>query len=241
MACPAQYPATCDRTRRAARPRPVSGRPNCAWARMSGRRSSSARPVSASKREVVLHRSPGLTREGFDLTRHAGSLLANGDLGWIQVINFVVTGLMLVAGAAGIRRALGGGRWGPRLLAAYGVGVIGAGVFTADPTFGFPAGTPNGTGRGQRARPAAPDHRQPRVPRVHRGVLRDRPPVRCRGRASLGGVLTEHRHGLPGRFHRNRLRLRLRQPAGVVGFLLASAVGWVWISTLCARLYRQTT
>jgi len=31
-------------------------------------------------------------RPGFDITRHALSLLSNGDLGWIQISNFLITG-----------------------------------------------------------------------------------------------------------------------------------------------------
>jgi heme A synthase len=34
--------------------------------------------------------------------------------------------------------------WGPRLVAVYGVGLVGAGVFVADPMNGFPPGTPDG-------------------------------------------------------------------------------------------------
>ena len=49
-----------------------------------------------------------LTRDGFDLSRHAWSLLANGDLGWIQIANFIVTGLMIVAAAVGPAPALAG-------------------------------------------------------------------------------------------------------------------------------------
>ncbi len=88
-----------------------------------------------------------LTRDGFDATRHQWSLLANGDLGWIQVTNFVLTGLMLVAFGVGLRRALAPGRastWAPRLVAAYGLSLVAAGVFRADPALGFPAGTPDG-------------------------------------------------------------------------------------------------
>jgi len=84
-----------------------------------------------------------LTRPGFELTRHAWSLLSTGELGWIQVVNFVATGLMVVAGAAGLRRA-GAGRWTPRLVAGYGASLVAAGVFRADPTEGFPVGTPAG-------------------------------------------------------------------------------------------------
>lgn len=90
-----------------------------------------------------------LTRDGFDLTRHQWSLLANGGPGWIQVVNFMLAGLMTIAGAVGLRRALASGRsatWGPRLVGVFGLGLIGAGVFRADPALGFPPGAPDGVG-----------------------------------------------------------------------------------------------
>ncbi|MEV0585266.1 DUF998 domain-containing protein [Nonomuraea sp. NPDC050310] len=80
-----------------------------------------------------------LTREGFDLTRHPVSVLSNGDAGWIQIANFLVTGALTLAFAAGLARA-GEGRWAPRLIALYGLGVVGAGLFAADPMDGFPIG-----------------------------------------------------------------------------------------------------
>jgi hypothetical protein len=88
-----------------------------------------------------------LGRSGFDLTRHPLSLLATGDLGWIQIANFVVTGALLIAFAVGARRVLAGSRggtWAPRLIGAFGAGMIIAGVFVADPENGFPIGTPDG-------------------------------------------------------------------------------------------------
>jgi uncharacterized protein DUF998 len=99
---------------------------------------------------VAVSLAQALTRDGFDLTRHQWSMLANGDFGWIQITNLVVTGLMTVAMAVGLRRALRPGRgatWAPRLVGAYGLGMIAAGVFRADPAFGFPAGTPDGSGQ----------------------------------------------------------------------------------------------
>jgi hypothetical protein len=87
------------------------------------------------------------TREGFDLSRHPLSLLSLGDLGWIQIPNFVATGALLGACAMGMRRALGPGRsgiWGPRLVGAFGVGLIVAGGFTTDAGAGFPAWAPAG-------------------------------------------------------------------------------------------------
>src|SRR4030095_4562807 len=64
---------------------------------------------------------------GFDLTRHYLSQLSSGDLGWIQIANFVISGLLTIAAAVGVRRALRGGRLGrvgPALLAAFGVGLV---------------------------------------------------------------------------------------------------------------------
>jgi hypothetical membrane protein len=93
---------------------------------------------------VVVALAQALTRDGFDLREHAWSLLENGELGWIQITNFIVTGLMTVAAAIGLRRALAPGRghtWAPLLIASYGAGLIGAGIFHADPAQGFPAGT----------------------------------------------------------------------------------------------------
>ena len=108
-----------------------------------------------------------LTRPGFDLLRHPWSLLGNGDLGWVQITNLILTGLMTVAAAVGLRRAWVGRRgheeawvgrrgheealrpgrgatWTPRLLGVYGVSLVSAGVFRADPALGFPPGTPAG-------------------------------------------------------------------------------------------------
>ena len=95
---------------------------------------------------VVVSLAQALTRDGFDLTRHQWSLLSNGTLGWIQITNFVVTGLMVTASAAGLRRALAPGRWASRLVAGYGAGLVCAGIFRADPALGFPPGTPAGAG-----------------------------------------------------------------------------------------------
>jgi len=90
-----------------------------------------------------------LLRPGFDIRRHALSLMSNGDLGWIQIASFLLTGVLVIAGAVGMRRALAaqrglGATWGPLLIGLYGLGLIGAGIFVADPMDGFPIGTPPG-------------------------------------------------------------------------------------------------
>jgi hypothetical membrane protein len=95
----------------------------------------------------------GLTRHGFSLTRDDASLLANGPLGWIQVTTFLLAGAMTIAAAVGLRRAAVvaatkaatvTGRCTARLIAVYGVGLMAAGVFRADPADGFGPGAPLG-------------------------------------------------------------------------------------------------
>ena len=101
--------------------------------------------VVAGPLYVIVGAIEMLTRPGFDPTRHDLSLMSNGDWGWIHISLLILTGLLTIAGAVGMRRVLRGGRggtWGPILLGIYGLGLIGAGFFTADPALGFPPGTP---------------------------------------------------------------------------------------------------
>jgi hypothetical protein len=100
--------------------------------------------IVAAPLYVAVYFAQALTRDGFDMTRHPGSLLANGDFGWVQTANFVIAGVLSIAAAVGLRGRLTGrgSTWAPRLLAAYGVGLLLAAVFPADPAMGFPVGTP---------------------------------------------------------------------------------------------------
>ena len=94
---------------------------------------------------IVISLIQALTRPGFDLLRHDLSLLANGPFGWIQIMNLLLSGALVLAFGLGMRQILRGsqgGTWGPLLIGLYGLGLIGAGFFTADPAFGFPPGTP---------------------------------------------------------------------------------------------------
>ncbi|MEU5878745.1 DUF998 domain-containing protein [Spirillospora sp. NPDC047279] len=86
----------------------------------------------------------GLARDGFSFTHHQWSLLANGPWGWIQTANLIGTGLMIILFGTGLHR---NGAPAARLVAAMGLGMIGAGIFKADPGNGFPAGTPEGPGQ----------------------------------------------------------------------------------------------
>lgn len=101
--------------------------------------------VAAGPLYVVVSLAQAVSRPGFDLSRHPWSVLANGELGWIQVVNLTLTGLLVVAFSAGARRVLTAGpgsRWAPRLIGVYGLSLIAAGLLRADPVAGFPLGTP---------------------------------------------------------------------------------------------------
>ena len=92
--------------------------------------------VGAGPLFLLVALTQAYTRTGFDLRRHPFSMLSLGDLGWLQITTFVVTGLLFTACAAGMRRTLRGrrgGTWGPALIGAFGVALIGGGVFVADP------------------------------------------------------------------------------------------------------------
>jgi hypothetical membrane protein len=83
----------------------------------------------------------GAVRPDYDPLRHPVSSLSLVPGGWTQMVTFLVTGALVTAFAVGLRhrhdrRAV------PVLLALVGIGLIGAGVFPADPLNGYPPGTP---------------------------------------------------------------------------------------------------
>ncbi len=86
----------------------------------------------------------GATRANYDPLRHPISSLSIGDFGWMQVANFIITGLLILAFSIGSRRALppSGSVWGPLLVGLVGIGLIGSGIFVTDPLNGYPPGTP---------------------------------------------------------------------------------------------------
>jgi hypothetical protein len=88
----------------------------------------------------------GATRANYDPLRHPISSLSIGGFGWTQTANFIVTGLLTLAFAFGLRPTLqsrGGSTWGQLLIGAIAIGLLGAGIFVTDPMNGYPPGTPN--------------------------------------------------------------------------------------------------
>lgn len=96
---------------------------------------------------VVLFLIEGAIRPDYDPKRVFVSQLSLGDQGWLQIANFVVSGLLIVAFAFGLRRVVSSGRasrWGPILVGLVGLGLVVSGVFVTDPALGYPPGTPPG-------------------------------------------------------------------------------------------------
>src|SRR5260221_9764410 len=64
----------------------------------------------------------------------------------MQILNFFVCGLLILGFTLGLRRVLQGGHgatWGPILLGAFGLALIGGGLFTTDPSLGYPPSEPS--------------------------------------------------------------------------------------------------
>jgi hypothetical membrane protein len=197
--------------------------------------------VVAGPLYVVVVLAQAALRPGFDLLHDDASLLANGEWGWIQVVNFLLTGACVVAFAVGMGRALAGGpgaAWAPRLLAVYGVGLIAAGIFVADPMSGFPPGTPAG---------------RPESMSVH-GILH----LVAAGVGFLGLVAacmvmarrfaSERRRawvafsivtGLAFLLAFGGLASGSASAAVIVAFWVALILVWTWIAAVAVHLYRQ--
>ena len=92
---------------------------------------------------IVVFLLEGATRPGYSAWRNFVSQLATGDLGWMQVVNFLVCGALVLAFAVGLRQAIKGSRGsvgGPVLIGLFAVALLVAGTFSTDPALGYPVG-----------------------------------------------------------------------------------------------------
>ena len=128
------------------------------------------------------------TGEGFDVVRHPASLLALGDLGWIQIANFVVSGVLFIALAIGLRRVLTSGvgsRWLPILFGLVGVAMIIGGVFVPDRLSAFRRERLRRAERDELAFNSARLCADSGISRTYRRIRRSRAAVPLRGKAHL--------------------------------------------------------
>jgi hypothetical membrane protein len=87
----------------------------------------------------------GATREGYDPARNYVSSLSLGHGGWVMIVTFLVTGILMGAFAVALSRVMTAGKgrvWIPRLIGSFAAGVFLAGVFRGDPGQGYPPGEP---------------------------------------------------------------------------------------------------
>lgn len=87
----------------------------------------------------------GSTRRGYDPFRHPVSSLSIGPGGWIQVGNFLLTGLLVLAFSIGLKqrlKILPGKAWEPLLIGLASLGLIASGFFSSDPVYGYPPDQP---------------------------------------------------------------------------------------------------
>lgn len=187
---------------------------------------------------VVVGAVEAATRNGFDMRHQELSLAANGRFGWVQVANFLVSGLLTVLGAFGLRRVLQtgpGSTWMPRLVGVFGAGVALAGIFRADPAYGFPLGTPQG-------RPAHVSWHG-NLHFLAAGIGFVALVVACFVLARR--FAAAHETGWAG-FSRVTGVLFVAAFAGVasgsnntpinLAFTVAVVLGWTWVSAVCVRL-----
>ena len=189
---------------------------------------------------IAVSLTQALTRDGFDPTTHAWSLLANGTHGWIQVANLILTGLMTIAAAIGAHRALTPGRarrWAPALITVYGTSLVTAGIFRADPAQNFPAGAP--------ATPTVTWHGGLHLATGGVGFL-------CLIAACLvlAGRFTREGRTRLAWFSRGTAVIFAAGFAGIasgshgpttLAFTAAIIVVWAWLSTVSLHLYRTAT
>jgi hypothetical membrane protein len=94
---------------------------------------------------VIVFLIEGATRADYNPLRYPISSLSIGDSGWVQMANFIITGLLLLAFALGLRIQLRQAKVstkGSLLLGLVAIGLIGAGIFSTDPVYGYPISMP---------------------------------------------------------------------------------------------------
>ena len=178
-----------------------------------------------------------LTRPGFDLSAHALSLLTLGEGGWMQRANLALSGLMVLAAAYGIVRAIRSGRGLAiaTLAAVYGAGLILSAIFPPDPMAGFPPDAEAGA----TASTAGILH-------LVFGALG----FIALAAAALAYAAWMRAESVPGsRWPAIGLAVLVvvgfvggaalaTSPAGVALLWLAVLAGWLWLALACARIYR---
>jgi hypothetical protein len=97
----------------------------------------------------IIYVIEGATHPGYDAWRQTISALSLGPGGWIQQLNFAICGVSVLWMAFVWRKILKGGvcaTWYPIIRGIEGLGLIAIAIFSTDPGYGYPPGTPSGPG-----------------------------------------------------------------------------------------------
>ncbi len=78
---------------------------------------------------IIVFLIEGATRPGYSAWHNFVSSLSLSSQGWMQILTFCVCDFLIT--------------WGPLLLGAFGLALIAGGLFTTDPSLGYPPGAPN--------------------------------------------------------------------------------------------------
>ncbi len=105
--------------------------------------------VAATLLFPIVYLIEGATRPGYDALQLSISALSLGPGGWIQQLDFALCGVSVIWLAYVWRKILAGGAcatWYPILRGVEGVGLVALAIFSTDPGYGYPPGTPSGPG-----------------------------------------------------------------------------------------------
>ncbi|MCC6843301.1 MAG: DUF998 domain-containing protein [Saprospiraceae bacterium] len=87
----------------------------------------------------------GMLRPNYSSLSYPLSSLSIGDTGWTQILNFIITGILLIIFSHDLKQVCNSDKAkfrGPLLIRLAGIGLIGAGIFVTDPILGYPADKP---------------------------------------------------------------------------------------------------
>jgi hypothetical protein len=87
----------------------------------------------------------GSIRSDYNPYKYPLSSLSIGDQGWVQIANFIITGLLIILFSVGLKRIFNSEKekfHAPLLMMLVGIGLTGAGIFVTDPVFGYPENQP---------------------------------------------------------------------------------------------------
>ena len=168
-----------------------------------------------------------LTRPGFDIGRDALSILLLGDLGWLQALNLVLSGLMTIVAAVGLWRTPQWSRAAAVLVGVYGAALV-ASAFAAPDRAGSGTATVHGLlhlafgGIGFLALGVAAI--------VARAWFARRDSRRGAAWSLVAGIVVIAGFAGGGALSSG--------PAGVALLWVAVVAGWAWLALTCAAAYR---